>query len=113
MKKMNTTKLKNTNILKNTCSTVLLIAIFFLICFAAGLYVSGKSNGACESVQKYYTSIRIKEGDSLWELAEFYTRDIEHTSIEGYLNEVKVLNNLKDTTIYTDAYLTIPYFVSE
>ena len=71
------------------------------------------SAGTQESVRhKYFTSIEIKEGTSLWEIAQEYQTE-EYDSTEDYIREVKKINHMKSDVIYEGSYLCIPYYSSE
>ena len=59
--------------------------------------------------ERYYTSILIEFGDTLWSIAEKYT-DPEYESVQDYVNELKFMNNLTTSDIYTGQYLTIAYY---
>ena len=59
---------------------------------------------------KGYTSIRIKEGDSLWSIAEEYA-DEHYSSIYDYILEIKILNGLTSDNIYADSLLVIPIYI--
>lgn len=58
---------------------------------------------------KYYTSIRLEEGDSLWTIAERY--DVNSgKSREEYVRELRRMNSLTDDTIHAGNYLTVSYY---
>lgn len=60
---------------------------------------------------KYYTSIQISAGDSLWSIAKTnYNPNIE--TITEYMNEVKKINGLTDDSLIHGHYLIIPYHSS-
>lgn len=61
---------------------------------------------------KYYTSYEIKEGDSLWSIAEQYI-DEHYNSVNDYIKEVKSINGLTKDTIHAGCYLVIPYYSTE
>lgn len=90
-------------------------AAFFL---AAVLMTGGSISGFAslrneeEKIYKYYTSISIKKGDTLWSIASEYMT-AEYDSIEEYIIEVKKLNHISGNKIYTGKYLTIPYYSAE
>lgn len=62
---------------------------------------------------KYYTSYEIKEGDSLWSIAQTYMDDEHYDSVYDYIKEVKSINGLTKDTIHADCYLVIPYYSAE
>lgn len=61
---------------------------------------------------KYYTSVEIEAGSSLWEISEEYMTE-EYDSVEDYIKEVKQINHLTEDLIYEGAYLCVPYYSSE
>lgn len=60
--------------------------------------------------EKYYTSIEIKNGDSLWSIANQYVEK-SGMSTAQYVQELKSMNNLREDTIHSGKYLTVFYFV--
>ncbi len=61
---------------------------------------------------RYYKSIMIHEGDSLWKIAERYC-PYELLTTDEYVYELKRINGLTEDTIHAGRYLTIVYFESE
>ena len=107
---MNTkTRKKSTGLREIFIAGIVIAFIVFLL-----FYTSNITNaGTPDSVRyKYYTSIEIGEGSSLWDIAEEYITD-EYKSIEEYIEEVKEINHLEEDLIYEGAYLCIPYYSSE
>ena len=76
-----------------------------LICFAM-------QNEAEKNVYKYYTSIGIKQGDTLWDIAKVYMTD-EYNGIEEYICEVRRINHLSGDRIYAGKYLVIPRYAAD
>lgn len=65
-----------------------------------------------EETYKYYTSISIQAGDTLWSIAEQY-RTAECGDITDYIEEICSLNHITDDDIHAGQYLTIPYYSTE
>ena len=59
--------------------------------------------------EKYYTSIRIEEGDSLWSLAKKYGAGSDRDTL-NYVRELRQINRLAGDTIHTGHYLTVIYY---
>ena len=57
---------------------------------------------------KYYTSITIENGDTLWSIAEKYMYD-EYDSVEEYVNDLIRINGLNGDTLYAGNNLVIVY----
>lgn len=58
---------------------------------------------------KYYTSILIQNGDTLWKFAQEYMGD-HYESESAYVREVMKINSLKEEKIIAGQHLVIPYF---
>lgn len=88
-------------------------AAFLIAMVLFGMIFRGiKVRGQEQSRYKYYTSIEIQSGDTLWsiasEIAETYDLDTR-----ACVKELKFMNNLKDDTIHAGNYLTIFYYDDE
>ena len=92
----------------------LITTIVVLLCVLIGssIAASGQSKAAQNTSYKYYTSVEIEKGDTIWNIAEEYMTP-EYGSIQGYVEEIKSVNNLGDDDIHSGQYLMIPYFSSE
>ena len=89
--------------------------LFAIVCTALVIVLSGKNIIQAEEDQypvKYYTSISIQPGDSLWSIACRYS-DGHYSSIQEYIDELKSINNLTSDTIHAYEYLLVPYFAAE
>lgn len=60
--------------------------------------------------QKYYTSIQIHSGDTLWGIASEYAGSCGMTTAD-YVAELKSMNGLKEDVIHSGQHLTIMYCV--
>ena len=95
---------------------ILLLALTLIITIGSivfGTIFSTAKDPATDIPQyKYYKSITIEEGDSLWSLAStYYTK--EYTSLSDYINEIKRMNGLSSDVLYAGNYLLVPHFVAE
>ena len=57
---------------------------------------------------KYYKSIEIKSGDTLWDISLKYM-DESYVSIDDYINELMEINGLVSSEIQEGQYLTVCY----
>ena len=91
---------------------VKLSILFAIACTVLIIALSCKNVTQAEEDQtayKYYKSICIEPGDSLWSIACRYA-DGHYGTIQEYINEVKTINNLTSDTIHAFEYLVVPYF---
>lgn len=97
---------------KRTVLTILLSAclIFtFAVSFGSFFSKAESSHLITEARSKYFTSIEIEQGDTLWEIALHYMSD-EYPSAEAYIDEVMSLNSLHDDRICAGQFLMVPYY---
>ena len=55
---------------------------------------------------RYYKSVEVKPGDSLWSIAKIYRTD-EFPSIYAYIEEIYKLNELQSENIKAGSYLMV------
>ena len=95
---------------------VMVLTICIILCgvlIGSGIMAAGKSKASEENASfKYYTSIEIEQGDTLWSIASEYM-SAEYDSIQDYIEEVKELNQLGPDDIHAGQYLMIPYYSSD
>ena len=73
--------------------------------------VSAKEKETISNQYKYYTSVQIQSGDTLWNIAKRYCP--EEAEINTYVNEIKEINHLQSDEIHSGKYLTIIYYSDE
>lgn len=93
-----------------------LLALLFIITgvlVGSSLLSSSRANASNEEVlYKYYTSIEVQQGDTLWSIADTY-RNEEVVGRESYIDELVSLNNLQNETIHAGDYITVAYYSNE
>lgn len=95
---------------------ILLLAVTLIITVGSivfgTIFSSAKDPAADMPRYKYYKSIRIEQGDSLWSIAEEYCSD-DYDDTRAYVNELKRLNALTSETIHEGQHLVIAYYDTE
>lgn len=92
---------------KNWLGILSIIIIFGFLSVNLGIIEATedeKSKG-----KKYYSSIYIEHGDTLWSIAKKYANE-EYETIEEYIEELKQMNGLENERIIAGNYLTISYY---
>ena len=86
------------------------IVMVVLVCLLFGsLFVSAHEDTAdTDTIYKYYKSIEIQPGDTLWDIAES-TMTSEYDSVQEYVQVLKDMNNLESDDIQAGQYLMIAY----
>ncbi len=75
------------------------------------IFSSAKNSASDVAEYKYYKSIVIEEGDSLWSIAERYNHETMNN--QDYVKELKELNSLTGETIHAGQHLLIAYYDTE
>ncbi len=88
---------------------VILIALFVI--FLVGLYINTDRVSAdyISNRSKQVVSVKIKKGDTLWDIAKEYMTE-EYNDINEYIQEIKLSNGLYSDTIHEGSYLIVPYY---
>lgn len=64
-----------------------------------------------ETTNKYYTSIQIESGDTLWAIADEYITD-EYSDMNEYIREVCSINHISEDEIHAGQYIVVPYYAA-
>lgn len=93
-----------------TRAICLLLALFISV----GVFrtvIAVKGNQGRNTRYKYYTSITIQEGDSLWSIAQKYCETTKE--LPDYVEELKEINGLSEETIHSGNHLVVYYYSSD
>ena len=92
---------------------ILLLAALFVITVGSivcgSIFSSAKDPATDIPQYKYYKSITIEQGDSLWSIAEEYCTDA-YEDTRDYIDELKELNGLTSETIHEGQHLVVAYY---
>lgn len=66
-----------------------------------------------EPAYKYYKSIEITNGDTLWSIANDHFDSAYYNNTREYVSEIKKVNNLTSEKIVAGSYIIIPYYSAE
>ena len=106
---------KNQSFLSNKAHlSVICISIFFMfliICSGIIIANAAVSDDFKSDQNKYYTSISIEKGDTLWSIASNYVSGPK--TISNYVNDLKAINNLQTDCIYQGQNLIVYYYSTE
>ena len=88
--------------------TGFIIALIGCMSFRAFFVSAHEGTLSDQTVYKYYKSIEIQPGDTLWDIAE-ETMTSEYDSIPEYVEVLKEMNALESDRIEAGQYLIIAY----
>ncbi|MBQ8597000.1 MAG: LysM peptidoglycan-binding domain-containing protein [Lachnospiraceae bacterium] len=90
--------------------TIMLVISLSLTFFAFG--TKAQSNDE-EILYKYYKSITVQDGDTLWDYAEQYGSSEHYADNQAYIDEVIKMNALTDDEITSGQHIILPYYSLE
>lgn len=90
------------------------IMIFFAIvitmsCILGKTLVMANEEESPVSCNRYYTTVKVEPGDTLWSIAQTYNQN-SGMDIRDYIIELKRINQLLTDEIRAGEYLSIVYF---
>lgn len=98
---------------KSNIYTLIFLGIITLISISFIIFGTIRTEAApTEERYKYYTSVSIQKGDTLWSIAKDYQTS-ECGSIRDYIDEICKLNHITEDMIHEGQFITIPYYSSE
>ena len=89
---------------------VLFAAITLTFSLSSSFTTNAKSNHEEKKLSKYYTTVEVKNGDTLTSIAKEYYCYTEYKNLDDYMLEIMELNRLESSTIHSGCYLKIAYF---
>ena len=96
---------------RRVLAIIIIAIIFFGVLLGTG--ISALANSDKGSAQyKYYTSVRIEDGDTLWNIADKYIQgtNIDHKT---YIKEICELNSICADEIHAGNYIIVYYYSDE
>ena len=95
-----------------------IVIIIFLLLISLGIFFGSSvdtfasSKTDVSSLNKYYTSVQIEYGDTVWDLADRY---ISHLNIskKAFIDEICLINHISGDDIRAGDYIVIPYYSDE
>lgn len=92
---------------------VIALSAFFILVCSIVFGTIRTSAASAEVPYKYYTSIQIQAGDTLWDIADTYCSP-EYDTVSDYIEEVCSINRLSSSDeIHSGQYITVPYYSHE
>ncbi|MBQ7841360.1 MAG: LysM peptidoglycan-binding domain-containing protein [Lachnospiraceae bacterium] len=93
---------------------VIIAALILTVSIISGIigcsFMSRAQDEHADISYKYYTSVMVEPGDTLYSIAAAYTGD-HYDSVYECLEEIRVMNNIHNIDkIRSGDYLIIPYF---
>lgn len=86
--------------------------VMIVLAVSLGMMQTKAKSDMGDITYKYYKSIMVEKGDSLWSVAERYA-DREQQNINDYIDEVMSINSLQNDSLMAGQYIVVPYYSAE
>lgn len=100
---------KMTSLTKFMLAVMVVAAAVCVILFSNKNVTVADETGEAVALTKYYKTITIEQGDSLWSIADEY-KSGDYRTVQDYVNELKSMNNLHSDQISAGQKLVVAYF---
>ena len=101
---------RNKQLKQRLLISALVVSLFIILAFFLWSTKSMASNE--EPLFKYYKSVQIHTGDTLYDLSALYVNP-EMNDVESFIAEVRYINNLEeDSYLYEGNYIIVPYYAT-
>jgi len=94
---------------KKALAIVILVFISLGILLGTSINALASSKADVASYNKYYKSVRIEAGDTLWTIADEYIADLNIDKQE-YIAEICSLNDICEDEIHAGDYVVVAYY---
>ena len=91
---------------------VIAIVILSISLLVLSPYRTKASSDGTSQRNKFYTSLYVNCGDTLWSIADEYITE-EYSDTYEYINEVMSINNMHDSGIKAGMKLCVPYYAEK
>lgn len=98
---------------KNFLMLVMTVCLVITFSISMNGFLSNAKDDSIETSYKYYKSITIENGDTLWSIAEEYMDAEHYDSVNDYIEEVRQMNTLVNDNITYGQSLIVPYYSNE
>ena len=95
---------------KAIIAAIIIIAISIIVLLNSSIHAFADSKDNLP-VHKYYTSIRVEEGDTLWSIADEYSDKSNMTKTE-YIKEICSINNISEE-IHSGENIIVSYYSTD
>ena len=91
---------------------IVIVIVSLSVLLGTGIHALASSKADPASYNKYYKSVRVEAGDTLWTIADEYIQDMDIDKKE-YIAEVCEINNIQEDEINAGDYIIVSYYSKE
>ncbi len=100
--------------IRRRCMLFLMTFCLIMVCAVSYCSLKSSADTGKDLTFKYYTSITVAYGDTLWDIAEQYIDYEQYEDRNAYIEEVRSINHLNvEADIKAGQHLVVPYYSSD
>ena len=101
---------RNRQLKQRLLISAFIVTLFVILAFF--LYSTKSMASNEEPLFKYYKSVQIQSGDTLYDLSAEYVNPAMN-DVDSFIEEVRYINNLEeDSYLYEGNYIIVPYYAT-
>ena len=108
----NTNRMMIGSLTKFAIALMVVAAAVCIILFSNRNVTNASESGNKVQLTKYYKTITIHQGDTLWSIAKEY-KSGDYKTVNDYVEELRSMNDLHSDNILAGQKLVVAYFVDE
>ena len=97
---------------KFALALMVVAAAVCIILFSNKNVTNASESGNSVQLSKYYKTITIEKGDTLWSIAKEY-KSGDYRTVQDYVEELRSMNNLHSDNILAGQKLIVAYFSAD
>lgn len=97
---------------KRMIAIISILIISAVILLSTSIHAFAESQSEKKTYYKYYTSVCVEAGDTVWSIADEYLEGSSQTK-RAYVDEICQLNGLTDGQIHAGDSIVVAYYSTE
>ena len=97
---------------RSALAIAIILVVTLGILLGSSINALASSDKDISSYNKYYVSIRVESGDTLWTIADEYVEGFNLSKID-YIQEVCQINGISEDNIKAGDHIVVPYYSQE
>ena len=97
---------------KKALAFIILIFVSIGLLLGTSINALASSKADIASYNKYYKSVRVESGDTLWTIADDYIQNLNIDKLD-YIEEICELNQIDGDHIQAGEYIVVAYYSKE
>lgn len=115
LRSLNNRKRREKQLRRRIITTLVMASvIIFLVMFISFSFMSDASANKDHEQYRYYSSVTVTAGDSVWSIANEYMDPLHYRSVKALVNDIASVNRISsDAKLVAGSQIIVPYYSDE